>query len=369
MQEIDFRLAGKKYRISREEVEDKLSLVVPKATDKYFVLVKGRPYPPKQVLSVALGLASVKFTTMAANAILSRVGFELHTADEVIAKPKTESERLFEMLLGARGLVNFEFEPSIPGVNARPDYALMLPGDRVLFEVKEFQPAPEDFRLGFGQYDPYEPIRKKFQDASKKFKDLKSEKCVIVLYNAGKPLVDLRWQFIYAAMLGDLTWSIPFDPGRGLLVDSSATEFKHGGRGSMHRHKNGVATEPQKTRIYAIVVLDRLNIGKRRFKVAVQRREAQLGRDLTLEEYLGMSNNLRATGADFFLSELRAVVCLNPYSPHGFPEEIFSGPYDERYGPSDGHIQRTFVGEQIQALEAEEGEVKGHAGLAKSLKV
>jgi hypothetical protein len=352
--QIEFRLAGKKYNVSSEEVEEKMSFAVPKATDKYYVLVKGRPFPPKQVLSLTLDLPPVKFTTMAANAILSRLGFESHTIDEDIAKPKTESERLFEILLGARRLINFKYEPSIPGVPARPDYVLTLGNGQVLFEVKEFQPAAEDFRPGAGSYDPYGPIRSKIQDGAKKFKDLKSEKCAIVLYNAGKPLVDLRWQFIYAAMLGDLTWSMPFDPARGLLIDSPATEFKYGGRGSMHRHKNGVAIEPQKTRINAVVVLERLGVGQRRFRLAVKHREAELRRPLTLEEYLGMSSNLRATGADCFLTELRTVVCVNPYSLPGFPEEIFSGPYDERYGPLDGHIQRTFAGEQIQILEAEE---------------
>jgi hypothetical protein len=320
------------------------------------VLVKGRPFPPKQVLSLTLDLPPVKFTTMAANAVLSRLGFELHTIDEDIAKPRTESERLFEILLGARGLINFRYEPSIPSVPERPDYILTLGNDQVLFEVKEFQPAPEDFRPGAGSYDPYGPIRSKIQDGAKKFKDLKSEKCAIVLYNAGKPLVDLRWQFVYASMLGDLTWSMPFDARQGLLVDNPPTEFKYGGRGSMHRHKNGVAIEPQKTRINAVIVLERLGVGNRRFKLAVKRREAELRRELSLEEYLGMSVNLRATGADSFLTELRTVVCVNPYSPPGFPEEIFSGPYDERYGPLDGHIQRTFVGEQMQKLEAEEAE-------------
>jgi hypothetical protein len=354
MAQIGFRLAGKKYKVTSEEVEEKVSFAVPKATDKYYVLVKGRPFPPKQVLSLTLDLPPVKFTTMAANAILSRLGFELHTIDEDIAKPKTESERLFEILLGTRGLIDFKYEPPIPGVSARPDYMLTLGNDQVLFEIKEFQPAPEDFRLGAGYYDPYGSIRSKIQDGAKKFKDLKSEKCAIVLYNAGKPLVDLRWQFVYASMLGDLTWSAPFDSRQGMLVESPATEFKYGGHGSMHRHKDGVAVEPQKTRINAVIVLERLGVGNRRFKLAVKRREAELRRELTLEEYLGMSNNLRATGADSFLTELRTVVCVNPYSPPGFPEEIFSGPYDERYGPLKGHIQRTFVGEQMKRLEDEE---------------
>src|SRR6266478_106530 len=209
MDYISFVLAGKAYRTSRGEIEERLMYEHPKETDKYFVLVNNRPFPPKQIISAALGIPLSTFTTMAANVILTRLGFEVQEDNDLAAEPKTESERLFELLLGSRGMPNFVHHPEIQGHSKKPDYLIVVDsGDEqktkpLFFEVKEFQATPDDFKLGGGSFDPYEPIRMKIQDGLKNLSGLKNETCALVLYNAGKPLVDLRWQFIYAAMLGN----------------------------------------------------------------------------------------------------------------------------------------------------------------------
>jgi hypothetical protein len=354
---IQFRLAGKGYILSYDDVCAKVAFIPPKPTEKYFITINHRPYPPKQVLELALRVPSANFTTAAANAILRRLGFQIETANEIEVRTKTESERLFATYLEASGYLEFEFEPQISEASARPDFVLdtSIQGSqtRVLFEVKEFQPSAADFRLGGGFYDPYGAIRDKIQEGRKKFREYKQHPCALVLYNAGKPLVDLRWEFIYGAMLGNLGYSIPFEPVAGRLVDKPTLTpvFTHGGE--MHREKDNVPIEPQNTTIGAIIVLELFPVGTRRLEIEAARKVKELGRELKYEEYFRLVDSSRG---DISLRELRSVTCLNPYRRIAFPEHLFRGPYDECYGEVSRELQRIYAGKQLKEMETAEME-------------
>lgn len=56
-----FPARRKKYKISNDEIEDKLSFVVPKTTDKYYVLVKGRQFPPETSSFIGIGFSAREF--------------------------------------------------------------------------------------------------------------------------------------------------------------------------------------------------------------------------------------------------------------------------------------------------------------------
>jgi len=349
-----FRLGGESYKLSRAQVEQSVSHADPRAIDKHYVVVNRRRYPPKQVLSAATGRPVVSFTTMEANRILKKLGFELGVSTENQPAIKTESESLFEMYLNASGLTNFAFEETLEGYSSRPDYTLWLEGQKILFEVKEFRSTPDDFSLGFGAYDPYRPIREKINAGREKFRGRGEHPCCLLLYNAGKTLVQLEWQFIYGAMLGNMAIRIPFDRGRGTLVDKDAQTGFLGGGGKMIRYSEGQPLEPQNRTISSIAVLEQFPVGKRRFDLQVRAVEEQLHRKLTLDEYLEMIDRTRGTDRDISLSQLRLVICENPYCCTPLPRTIFCGPYDERYGLDErtgDRITRIFAGEQILALE------------------
>jgi hypothetical protein len=354
---VAFRLGGKPYELDRNRIEQDLKHTPPKRVDKYFVLVNGRPYPPKQVLGIALNKPLVSFTTVDASRVLTALGFEVGIVGKETAPRKTESEVLFEEYLNASGLTMFQFEPEMPGTAKRPDYRLVFDGACCLFEVKEFTATPEDFRRGFGAYDPYHPIREKINAAREKFHGLKDHCCCLVLYNREKPLIHLDWQFVYGAMLGNLSIRTPFKQSRAGLVlheEEAETGF-FGGGGKMVRTKDRQPIEPQNTTISAILVLEQFPVGKRRFDTSVAKTERELGRKLTLEEYLEMVEHSRGTERDISLAQLRVVVCQNPYGRKPLSEKLFSGPYDERYGldkRTGDRITRVFAGEQIVALES-----------------
>lgn len=351
---ISFRLGGKRYELTRSKVEEALRNIVPRPLDKYYVTVNGRNYPPKQVLSVVLEKPLVTFTTMDAQRVLSSLGLDVGLFGKEPTKSKTESETLFEEYLYTQGIAGFQHEPAIEGSSTRPDFVVALRGMEILFEVKEFQATEEDFTPGGGAYDPYRPIREKINAARKQFQDFASHCCCLVLYNREKPLVHLEWQFVFGAMLGNLAFRMPFDQARGGLDANKTESGFYGGGGKMVRYKDGQPEEPQNTTTSAIIILQQFPVGKQRFDAEVQREEKGIGRPLTLEEYLDRISRSRGTERDISLTQLRVVVCENPYARFELPPEVFRGPYDERYGldrQTKERITRTFVGEQISELQ------------------
>jgi len=166
---FEFRLGGADYTLSSQEVKDKLEHFAPGSIDKYFVRINNRDYPPKQVISIALGISPDKFISTDATRILRNLGFKINRKDKPQPVSKTESEELFEAYLKSSGLTDFRFEVPQEGTSSKPDYELNFRGESILFEVKQFELTPEDYRVGFGQFDPYAPIREKINAACKQF--------------------------------------------------------------------------------------------------------------------------------------------------------------------------------------------------------
>ncbi len=360
---VRFRLRGKAYSLTRTEVEDAVEHAAPGDVDTYFVTVGGKKYPPKQVLSLALDVSPSDFISTDATRTLMKLGFEIHRNEQTGAIAVTESEQLLEAYLLSQGLTEFQFEPQLGDSAQRPDYRLHVGQKVILLEVKQFEATAADFRPGFGVYDPYGPIREKIDAGRKKFKELKNYCCCLILYNREKPLVDLSWQFVYGAMLGNMAFRIPFDPRRGALSDQLEDGF-FGGGGKMVRYGKGKLPkpmEPQNSTISAVAVLQQMGVGKRRFDIAVKQWEQELGRELTFEEHFEAMTNARGTERDVSLTQLRVVVCENPYARFALPREIFRGPYDETYGVDEAprsHVTRLFAGERIKELESQEQPVK-----------
>jgi hypothetical protein len=345
-----FRLGGKDYRLSKADIEHKMRNIPPKPLGKYRVQVNGIDYPPKQVIAESLGKSLVTFTTMDAARILSSIGFEVRRAGEYREPPKTESERLFEEYLSLSGLSDFQFEKQFPGKTRLPDYSVKLAdGNEVLFEVKEFRATTEDFRPGGGAYDPYVHIREKIDQAREKFKEFKEYCCCLVMFNREKPLVDLSWQFVYGAMLGNLGFRVPVNTRTGVGDEEHIEQtFMCGGK--MLRYRGLQPTGVQNQTISAMLTLDLLPVGRIRFDRYVEELEKQRGSELDLENYSGLIDESRGTERDTLLTQLRGVLHENPEARIHFPFDLFRGPYDERYGARDGRIQRLYAGPGLERL-------------------
>lgn len=262
---------------------------------------------------------------------------------------KNESEILFEAYLKAHGLNRWDYEPTTEGKNQRPDYRLWMGESQLLFEVKEFRQDPKAPLQG-GFYDPYGPIREKINAAREKFKEYKEFPCSLVLYNVDAWLVDLEdWTIVMGSMLGDAGFRFAVDAELGRAVGDFTPAFLK--RGKMIDYKR---MKPQNTSISAIVVLDKFALGQRRLRTHWEREEKRQGRKHSWEEFVAFAEGLKAKGIDAATTTLRVVVYENPYARLALTRDIFTGSFDERFGPDGENIRRVFAGKGILELEAEE---------------
>ena len=72
---INFKLRGKSYTLSLDDVVSSMKGIRPDGIVKYYVRIGDIDYPPKQVLSESLGIQRISFTTKDAYDILTRLGF------------------------------------------------------------------------------------------------------------------------------------------------------------------------------------------------------------------------------------------------------------------------------------------------------
>lgn len=80
-----FTVSGQGFELEREGVEQCVADRLPDPLFQHYVIISGRRFPPKQVLSCATGLDRADFTTHQARRILKRLGFvaaRTQTADE-----------------------------------------------------------------------------------------------------------------------------------------------------------------------------------------------------------------------------------------------------------------------------------------------
>jgi hypothetical protein len=91
-----YTVAGRRFRLERGAVEKAVANELPDPIRDHFVVVAGRPFPPKQVLSAVTGLDRADFTTHQARRILMRLGFTAgrRSRDTVQATADEERRRL-----------------------------------------------------------------------------------------------------------------------------------------------------------------------------------------------------------------------------------------------------------------------------------
>ncbi|HEV7673099.1 MAG TPA: hypothetical protein VGQ12_01075 [Candidatus Angelobacter sp.] len=266
-----------------------------------------------------------------------------------MGQARMRSEILFEKCLNQAGLRQWEYEPTIRGKAKKPDYRVTVQGDQIFFEVKEFETQTPVDGAG-GAYDPYAGIRAKIGKLKEKFREYKGRSCCGVLYSEYHPEIDLESpEIVMGAMLGDLTIHIPMDRNTGFQAGEIKAGF--GQRGRMINYGN---MTPQNTTISALVALDFLPLGQRRFEIATAEEEKMVGKEISEDGFFAWIEEHKNRGNDLEEKILRTVVFDNPYASNPLRRDILTGPFDERYGLHEGYIQRVFVGERLSAIQLEE---------------
>lgn len=138
---------------------------------------------------------------------------------------RTESERVFQAYLTSNGYNDWDYEPEVGGQSRRPDYLVRRQACELLFEVKELRAKD-----GWHQQDechqettghqieyggPCEGLRQEINEARKKFKKLKEWCCSLVVRSIDDARTMLDPTYVFSAMLGDITFTLNWDPSTG----------------------------------------------------------------------------------------------------------------------------------------------------------
>jgi hypothetical protein len=75
-------VGGRSLELDRRQVEAVMRDVPAEPVREHLVVVDGVEYPPKQVLAVLTGWDRTSFTTMEAQRVLARVGFQCRRTDQ-----------------------------------------------------------------------------------------------------------------------------------------------------------------------------------------------------------------------------------------------------------------------------------------------
>jgi hypothetical protein len=212
-----------------------------------------------------------------------------------------------------------------------------------LFDVKDFDPFVPS--RGFGGYDPYPPIREKIHAARKKFKEFKEFPCSLVLKDNGNAFVHLESvNIMLGSMYGNAGFRIPVFVGDGPMPrEMPKIEPAFLGGGKMIR-SSGRAN----TTISALITLRHVGVGMRRYSTMVAKYPK-----LSVQETLDVAAE---TYPNFDLGEkhLGVIVWENAVARIPLSRELFTGPYDERWGYANGHQSVVFQGQGLIGLRGDD---------------
>jgi hypothetical protein len=249
---------------------------------------------------------------------------------------RTQGELQFERYLDTMHY-SYEFEKPYAGRVKKSDYTISA-SQVFLADVKDFDPYLPS--LGFQQVDVHFRIREKIQAGYKKFKEYKDFPCCVVLQNNGNVHVPSEEPaIVLGAMYGTVGFQVPVWLGDGPPPEGAppAPSPVFTGDAQMTATKN--------TTISALLSLREVAVGVRRV-----RRLRQEIKGIGFNDAIAAASQ-RFENFDYDEMQLGVIVWENCHARLPLSRELFTGPYDERYGLEGGDITRIFCGGGMAELE------------------
>jgi hypothetical protein len=254
---------------------------------------------------------------------------------------KTHSESLFEQYLSSLP-VEFAYEPELAGRAKRPDYRVQMDERQIWFEVKEFE---DPGTIPAGEYDPTPPYEERIQKARKKFKEFKDDCCVLVLHGCKSIFRRPMIPEVVSAVFGE---KVVLESSAGQTLVDEPLRFKFRGKAELRADAN--------TTISAIIILQHFRLESRwieafyRVRGRIDRRE-EVGPFAYAEEFELMKDLENKIEFD---NSVRALILENPYARIRFPDGLFPGRLDQRWGIKDwsGWYTLLSLGTELERLRA-----------------
>jgi hypothetical protein len=246
-------------------------------------------------------------------------------------KERTEGERQFERYLESMRY-SYEFEKPYPERAKTADYTIATATGDVLADAKDFDWY---MPLGFMQVDVHSRIRKKIEAGRKKFREYKDFPCCVVLQNNGNVHVfSEEPHVVLGSMYGDFGFEVPVFVGSGPHPANRPEPLPV-------FQGNACLTATKNRTISALISLRQISVGMRRL--------TNIWREfpnLELDDSIAVAKE-RFPNFDKDEERVGVIVWENCFARLPVSREIFNGPYDERWGLADGHIEQVFRGDKL----------------------
>lgn len=269
----------------------------------------------------------------------------------IVPEAKSRAEVVFEEYLTSQG-VTWEYE-TLPG-RKKPDYLIAHGGGKCVVEVKLIEdPNPRPH----GGYDPDRSVRAKIRDARKQLKEYKHLPCGLAIYSESaygphEPSI------LLAAAFGPGYQQVERDHSR-ICRKPVFYRFLKRSELDNDRHflANAMLSPAANTTFSAIIMLSwhrirkvDLEVWKRRYSQQEAGLPIENQFDLLSELFLEYGQSLHS-GAT-----IRVITIENRHRRLPFPEDLFRGPFDQRWGwNTDGWCGPVWVGDRLRALYEQEG--------------
>jgi hypothetical protein len=268
-----------------------------------------------------------------------------------VLEKKSRAEVVFEEYLTDQG-VTWEYE-TLPG-QRKPDYLIPHATGKCIVEVKLI--ADPDPRPTEGFY-PGRPVLKKIQRSGEQFREYKNLPCALAVYSESMfgpydPSVLLSAAFGPGYQQGGRDYS-RLDPGPSFYRFLKRSELPK----DKHFLANAKLSPVANTTFSAIIWLCWHRIRKVDLEVW-KRSYAQQESGISVDNQFDLLNEIFPEyGQSLHSAEtIRVITIENRHRRLPFPEDLFRGPFDQRWGwNADGWCGPVWVGNRLRELYEQEG--------------
>jgi hypothetical protein len=263
---------------------------------------------------------------------------------------RTRAEILFETYLSRHGL-QWEYE-ALHG-RKKPDYVIPCASGKCVTEVKQIEePNPRPT----GGFNPDKFVRAKIQRARKQFSEYKDLACSLAIYS----------ESMFGPRDPGILLSAAFGPGHRQAgrdygkIDPNPPFYRFSKKSELppdrHFLANALLSPAANTTFSALILLARYELSELHLEVwrrlyAMQ----EAGQEVSPRDQFRLLNELGPAlyEARRFEGTVRVIVIENRHARIPFPQELFRGPFDQRWGWQDDWCGPLWLGSTLDELYAQ----------------
>ena len=254
---------------------------------------------------------------------------------------------IFEEYLNQRGL-RFEYE-AVSG-RKKPDYIIHGSSGDCIVEVKQIEdPSP----MPNGGVKPYQPIRNKIKKTRCQFGEYKHLPCGLVIYSKSIRCPPLPINILSAAF-GPGFQQINYVEG---MIDPNPPRYRFFNKSELPRDKeflaNATLTPNSNTTFSVLAMITHYELHDLHLEIWRRAYEMQKrGEIVQTNDQFRLFNELESQmeWSIRYAGTIRVIVIKNNCARIPFPEDVFSGPFDQHWGWENDSWQSIWIGEKLKTL-------------------